>query len=151
MRVDIGKRPLEEVLADRPEVLMTFEVGILVGEEPVEADNPATQERLQGEAEEGRYQAWIAYEEWVSDAHPERYSSLFEAPCCEVAWTTFPSAVPEHEELKAEYLRLVEPKSVEVIRTGSDSFGEDFAATGAAVDGGLFCRQWRPFERHGGG
>ena len=87
---------------DKPanEVLMTFSEGKLVGEENVDADR---NESLDIEATDARYWAMVDYERWIARNYPDRYPALYEPPCCD-AFVTLPSAVPEHEELMAEYL-----------------------------------------------
>ncbi|MDJ0665315.1 MAG: hypothetical protein QNJ75_12235 [Acidimicrobiia bacterium] len=92
-----GIEPPEE------EVLLTFDAGKLVDHEVVDRDRLET---LAAPASDARYFAMVAYEEWIAETYPDRYPALYEPPCCD-AFVTLPSAIPEHEELMAEYLEIM--------------------------------------------
>ncbi len=82
------------------ELLSTFSAGKLIVEKVVDRDR---NESLDIEATDARYWAMVDYERWIAKTYPDRYPALYEPPCCD-AFVTLPSAVPEHEELMAEYL-----------------------------------------------
>lgn len=56
-----------------------------------------------GEAWGARMDAIAAYEQWVNEAHPDRYGSVFHDPCCEINFVRLPETIPVHEELMAAY------------------------------------------------
>ncbi|MDJ0497584.1 MAG: hypothetical protein QNJ89_07125 [Acidimicrobiia bacterium] len=46
----------------------------------------------------------FAYERWINQEHPERWSELFEEPCCNLDFKRSPGTVPIHKELMAEFI-----------------------------------------------
>ena len=46
----------------------------------------------------------FAYERWVKQEHPERWSELFQGPCCNLEFKQSPDTVPIHKELMADFI-----------------------------------------------
>jgi hypothetical protein len=46
----------------------------------------------------------FAYERWVNQVHPERWSELFEEPCCNLDFVQSSASVPIHRELVADFI-----------------------------------------------
>jgi hypothetical protein len=82
-------------------VTVTVEDGLVTEWEPLWSDTEAA-----ARAGSAWWEQLLAYEQWVSDTHPDQQPELFHEPCCEGDLIELPETIPLHGQLIAEWLGL---------------------------------------------